>query len=488
MAFASNASAFGIKPAGSTTSIFGAPKPAGSLFGQPQQQQQQQPQQSAFGSQPQAQQTTGLFGQQQPQQPAATGGLFGQPQQQQQPAATGGLFGQQQQQQPAATGGLFGQPQQQQQAPATTSLFGQPAQQQPAAGGSLFGQPAQQQQNQTGTTSLFGQPAQQQQNQTGTTNLFGQPQQPAATGSLFGQPSQQNNQQSTLGGGFGLFGGNQSTQQPQQQTSLFGAQPAASGFGSTQTTNPLFGGAKPQQSTLGLSAAQPAGQPLFTKSTKFNDLPDELKKVFENIDSHIQGRVQISKELHQLKLGEEALKGQELIQNARKELVNAASITHSDLAFTQDLKEKADQAVQDTIVATRIIDGFKNPQQHGAYLKNHATFPLEFFTRITMQMKERLTWYKSTIEQIERKLSSTANQAQYTPQSISATLQAQHAIFLTLASKTAALETELQKIKTIYTQLWRSKTGSMRDPFDNLEQSTNGDFGLGGLNVSSSRS
>lgn len=43
----------------------------------------------------------------------------------------------------------------------------------------------------------------------------------------------------------------------------------------------------------------------------------------------------------------------------------------------RDLKAKIDQSVQDTIVATRLIDGFRNPQQNGAYLKNHVTFPLE---------------------------------------------------------------------------------------------------------------
>jgi hypothetical protein len=43
---------------------------------------------------------------------------------------------------------------------------------------------------------------------------------------------------------------------------------------------------------------------------------------------------------------------------------------------------KVEQAVQDTIVATRIVDGFKNPQgaggSGGGYLKDHAGFPLEY--------------------------------------------------------------------------------------------------------------
>lgn len=68
---------------------------------------------------------------------------------------------------------------------------------------------------------------------------------------------------------------------------------------------------------------------------------------------------------------------------------------------------------------------------------------------------------------------------------ISATLHAQHTTFITLASKTAALDAELQKIKVLYTQLWRSKTGSMRDPFNDLDriQSQGDDFGLESLNV-----
>jgi len=60
-----------------------------------------------------------------------------------------------------------------------------------------------------------------------------------------------------------------------------------------------------------------------------------------------------------------------------QELLSVASVIQADAQFIRDLKTKTEQAVQDTIVATRIIDGFKNPQQHGAYLKNYASFPLE---------------------------------------------------------------------------------------------------------------
>lgn len=46
----------------------------------------------------------------------------------------------------------------------------------------------------------------------------------------------------------------------------------------------------------------------------------------------------------------------------------------------RDLRTKMDQAVQDTIAATRIIDAFKSPHspQQGIWLKTYAGFPLEY--------------------------------------------------------------------------------------------------------------
>jgi len=66
---------------------------------------------------------------------------------------------------------------------------------------------------------------------------------------------------------------------------------------------------------------------------------------------------------------------------------------------------------------------------------------------------------------------------------ITSTLQVQYATFVALANKTAVVDAELQKIKTLYTQLWRTRTGSMRDPFNELDRGTGKDFGLEGLSV-----
>lgn len=67
------------------------------------------------------------------------------------------------------------------------------------------------------------------------------------------------------------------------------------------------------------------------------------------------------------------------------------------------------------------------------------------------------------------------------PIAISATLEAQNASFVALANKTAALDADLQRLKALYTQLWRAKTGSMRDPFNQLDRGNGGEFGVESL-------
>jgi nuclear pore complex protein Nup98-Nup96 len=229
-----------------TGSLFGAAKPATSLFGSAAN-NAATTQPSLFGGNTA---TAGGFGQTANTGTGfgATGGsVFGNNQQaQQQPQQNKSLFGGGSTTTGFGTGGGFGANttatptnpfggnttsafgNQQQQAGTGTSTFGgfgaQPQNQTQAKPGGLFGSGTQQQQGGTGLfgntntgTSLFGQNNQQQQQQ--------QPQQ--AGGSLFGAQPQQT--------GTGVFGGNQ---QQEQKPSLFGGL----GSGTNTNTGTGFGG------------------------------------------------------------------------------------------------------------------------------------------------------------------------------------------------------------------------------------------------------
>jgi hypothetical protein len=60
-----------------------------------------------------------------------------------------------------------------------------------------------------------------------------------------------------------------------------------------------------------------------------------------------------------------------------------------------------------------------------------------------------------------------------------ATLQTQHATAVSLAARVAAAEQELEKVRALYVQLWRARTGSVRDPFDGGEVGAGAAPGLG---------
>ncbi|KIY64434.1 hypothetical protein CYLTODRAFT_438218 [Cylindrobasidium torrendii FP15055 ss-10] len=544
MAFATNSSAFGLKPAtsafGSTTSspsVFGATNTGGSLFGggntqqqgagtslfgqpantnvgggafgstgtntantggglfggQQQQQQQQQPAQggSLFGGTTTNNNTGGgLFGQNNASNTNTGGGLFGNTnnnqQQQQQGTGGGGLFGSTSN---TGGGGLFGSTNTNTNTGGGGGLFGSSN---TNTGGGLFGS-TNTNTNTTGGGSLFGN-----NNNTANTNtgggLFGQSSNTGNTGGgLFGQSSNTNtggglfgnanNQQQQQSGGGGLFGGGQNQQ---QGGGLFGGgqnqqqQQGGGLFGTTMSTTMT----PTQQSAV-----------LFTKASKFNDLNPDLQRQFQSIEEHINSQVAIGKELKGQKLGEEAGKSHEQLRAFHKDLLNALTLIRADYNQTKDLKTRTDQAVQDTIVAMRVVDAHKTQQVNHIYLRDHASFPYEYFTRITLEAQDKLSWCRTTMEQIERKLSSLASSSQgatLTPASISATIQAQHATFLALASTTAALDGELQKIKVLYRQLWRERVGSARDPFNELDDvggtagGKNGDLGLSKLGMGAS--
>lgn len=278
---------------------------------------------------------------------------------------------------------------------------------------------------------------------------------------MFGAPTTQQQQQAASTGGLGLFG------QARPATT-----PTGLGLGTSTAPATQAGG-----SNTTVQASE------ITGSTKFNDLPEEFKRIFEAVETGIQKQTNIAQELKSKNLGAEPDKGRAQLQRVAKTAIAIDNTLSLDSGFVADLKVKGSQALDELVVATKIVDGFLHPNQYPDNLTVWAGFPFAYFSALSDQLSERLQRYKLIVEQIERKIIAASSQAQTSPQAIAQALRAQHSTFMNLTAKTAELDARLTRIKNVYRDLWRAHTGSARDPFDRKNGGLD-ELGVGGLSVS----
>nr|XP_018266232.1 uncharacterized protein I303_00207 [Kwoniella dejecticola CBS 10117]OBR88390.1 hypothetical protein I303_00207 [Kwoniella dejecticola CBS 10117] len=405
-------------------------------------------------------------------------------------ASTGGLFGnagQNQQPQAGGTGGsLFG------------SFGAKPATATPSTGGSLFGSQSQPQQN-TGGGGLFGstsaQPQQQQQSNTGG-GLFGSTTQQPSTaggGGLFGSTSTSTQQQPQ---GSSLFGSTTNQQTQQTGTGLFGStnqQSQASGsglLGSTNTANPqqqgtssvfgqagqptsssLFGQTAPTQQQQAALQTSANGQNSngINKSTKFADLPENVQKHIEQMDTAIKTQKAQGSGMNIEGLGR-AIWQTSLDVKAANEEYHAISHTLKSLSTSlSQLRDKMINEGRDVERVKEIWDVYRSAEGRMGQVRLGAyrDFPHEFFARIADQMEERVGRYKKTISQLNRAIVSLTSEAHKpSPQAIAQTIQNHQQAMLTLAAQLDGLQLRMNGLRSAFAEEWRERTGSVRDPFE----------------------
>jgi hypothetical protein len=72
-----------------------------------------------------------------------------------------------------------------------------------------------------------------------------------------------------------------------------------------------------------------------------------------------------------------------------------------------------------------------------------------------MEFRERITRYRSTMEEISKQLSTIDNRNDHSPELISNVILNQHSTFMSLASNVANLHSELDQLKKDYTQWYQ---------------------------------
>ncbi|KAM0792723.1 hypothetical protein ACM66B_002501 [Microbotryomycetes sp. NB124-2] len=336
--------------------------------------------------------------------------------------------------------------------------FGAPSTSQPAQGTSLFGStPAA---GQSTTPSLFGTQSISQPAAPGA-GLFGSSSASKPPSFSFGAPGA--SATTTTSSAPSLFGG-AATTAPLGGASLFGA-PAQQQQQQPQPAS-LLGGFGTQSSSL---STLPPGSAL-TSSSKFNDLPDVARTVIEGIEAAVRSQIQLADELKPMTLGDSV---QRVTLNAEQSSVEATAIVSllaQDLRATAELRARLESDLEILSKVNTIIDGCMNPQSKGQAARSLAGFPHEYFSRKAAEFRERLLRYESALDTIEQQISS-AGRSERSPQAIVPTLRAQHASFMALASAVAALDLQLKKVKDEYRSIWRAKTGSVQDPFRQVDRS-----------------
>jgi hypothetical protein len=66
----------------------------------------------------------------------------------------------------------------------------------------------------------------------------------------------------------------------------------------------------------------------------------------------------------------------------RQHFQDVSNMLQQDQHSTEHFKTKVDEYLKDAIAATRIMDGFQQPQANSAHLKAYQSFPFEFVVSI----------------------------------------------------------------------------------------------------------
>ncbi|CAG8675666.1 1231_t:CDS:10, partial [Acaulospora colombiana] len=146
------------------------------------------------------------------------------------------------------------------------------------------------------------------------------------------------------------------------------------------------------------AAAAPNAPFVLNGAAKFNDLPTPIQDLLNDTEALIQGGLNASKDLKGRKLGDAIVTNTATSRQIFHDLTSSSNTLQADDLFAKNLREKVDQAVQDVIVCSQIIEGFRESGIQHPNLKTNAQYPLEFFHRLADQMQERLARYKAIVD------------------------------------------------------------------------------------------
>ncbi|KAN0060861.1 Nucleoporin nup49/NSP49 (Nuclear pore protein nup49/NSP49) [Thecaphora frezii] len=334
--------------------------------------------------------------------------------------------------------------------------------------------------------------------------------QPAQSSGLFGSTTA-GTSGTTTGTGTGLFGSTTaaqkpaafsfgtSTAQPQPGATTNNTAPAPGGGLFGAGTNSLFGGGggAANNATAGFGASlgagggglfgpsqsgfQPAAAALqqqqqqaspfarfaYQQKERFNDLPEDARKLVEELDKHITSQLQIKDELRTKDFGSEIRKCAAEWQELDSTLKSLAATLESDQQQSRDVAERVerDRSDQATLyaIATNAREGRNDGSAFVEWLQT-------YFANLAGEFQQRIARYRNVMETIERHLQALEKRDTFTPQAISDAIHAQHSSFMALAAEVAGLHAEVETLKRDFSKWYQQTHKSFRDPFASMAQ------------------
>lgn len=174
-------------------------------------------------------------------------------------------------------------------------------------------------------------------------NTNNQQQQPFSFGQLQQQQQQQQRQQNQF--------------QSQQQQSL--GQSLSGGFQLGQSQ------AIPQ-----INPASPFAQRAFYQKERFNELPEDCRKLLEELDSHISSQTRLQDELASKDIGSEIQKRRTEWKDVHNTLGNSSVLLEQDTELIRGIVDRVDKDRGDFVSLFEIAQNFKEGKTDGKQWTN----------------------------------------------------------------------------------------------------------------------
>ncbi|KAF9583662.1 Nucleoporin p58/p45 [Lunasporangiospora selenospora] len=265
------------------------------------------------------------------------------------------------------------------------------------------------------------------------------------------------------------FGGLTATQTPAFAGAMTSTTPATGSLFASQNASTAASALANAagKGVLGASTATAAPVTLtpdtIAGSTKYTELPADAKSTLDQFHSFLQAQIHLSTTLT-ARSSDSLDKISKDTTELSKRLEALNDTLDRDSKMVQALQDKVSQELKQADSAGRTIEAYANNSNAGfLYAGNNSAG--QYFQEQCQLFEEQLRQFRGTIEEIERHLASFGSRNPQVSHALTEVMRNQHAGFLAMAGRVAALHEEISDKEKAYLMFRRKYFDDDTDPF-----------------------